>query len=519
MFAAPTDITEISYIIKSLNDSAPGADDISSEIVKQSLQYIARPLTHIVNLSLEQGVFPDEMKVAKVIPLFKAGDKTCVNNFRPISLLPVFSKILEKSMAKRMLQFLTENNILHPHQFGFRPKHTTSMAINILFDKISLALDSNKSFAGVALEFRKAFDTVDHLILVRKLYRYGVRGAPLKWFENYLLNRHQFVQISNSKSNQQLIKCGVPQGSIIGPILFLLYINDLPQATSLFSIMFADDSNVFTAGSSTAECIETLNRELVLLTEWIHSNKLSLNVDKSHLIVFSKARHAPNDSTVFLDGKQLTQVHTIKFLGVIIDDKLSWQQHVNYIRGKLSRTIGILSRARCYLNQSTLRNIYFAFTHPYLTYCLDVWGQCSAHLFQSVFRLQKRAIRTLTSSKKNAPTANLFSSLNILPLKSLYIQSIAIFMFKFHHHLLPPVFDDLFSYNSQVHSINTRQARLLHPPRTNTRIGQKSIRFRGCLIWNQIRHSVNPDSSLFTFKKHLTTSLRSGLEIHLIPIQ
>ena len=357
------------------------------------------------------------------------------------------------------------------------------------------------------------------MLFLSKNCHYGVRGAPLKWFESYLTSRYQYVQISNSKSNQQRIDCGVPQGSIIGPILFLLYINDLPQATNLFSIMFADDSNVFTAGSSTAECIETLNKELVLLTSWIHSNKLSLNVDKSHLIVFSKAQHAPTDSIVLLDRKQLTQVHSIKFLGVIIDDKLSWQQHVNYIRGKLSRTIGILSRVRRTLNPSTLRNIYFAFTHPYLTYCLDVWGQCSAQLFQSIFVLQKRAIRTLSSSKKNAPTANLFSSLNILPLRNLYIQSIAIFMFKFHRHLLPPVFDDLFSHNTQVHSVGTRQASLLHPPRTNTRIGQKSIRFRGCFIWNQLRRSLNTDSSLFTFKKHLKNSLSSGLEIRLTPLQ
>jgi hypothetical protein len=519
MFTTPTDSTEISDIIKSLNDSAAGPDGISSEIIKRSLQFTVPPLTHIVNLSLQQGVFPDEMKVAKVIPLFKSGDKTSVNNYRPISLLPVFSKILEKSMANRLSQYLSENYILHPQQFGFRPKHTTSMAINILVDRISLALDSNKAFAGVALDFRKAFDTVDHSILLRKLGHYGIRGAPLKWFESYLSNRHQFVQLLNSKSTLQSIECGVPQGSIIGPILFLLYINDLPQATSLFSIMFADDSNVFTEGTSTAECLETLNKELVLLTSWIHSNKLSLNVEKSHLIVFSKARNPPNDAMVFLDGKQLTQVHSIKFLGVFIDDKLSWQQHINYIRGKLSRTIGILSRAKILLNQSTLRNIYFAFTHPYLTYCIDAWGQCSVQLFQSVFRLQKRAIRILTTSTRNAPTANLFSSLNILPLKDLYVQSIAIFMFKFHHHLLPPIFDNLFALNSQVHSINTRQSRLLHPPRTNTRFGQKSIRSRGCFIWNQLHHSLSTDSSLFSFKKHLVNSLRSGLEIRLTPIQ
>ena len=178
MFAAPTDITEVSDTIKSLKDSSSGPDGISSEIVKQSLQCIVQPLTHVANLSLEQGVFPDEMKVAKVIPLFKSGEKTSVNNFRPISLLPVFSKILEKSMSKRLMHFLTENNILHPHQFGFRPKHTTSMAINLLVDRISLALDNKKSFAGVALDFRKAFVTVDHAILIQKLSLRCPRCSP-----------------------------------------------------------------------------------------------------------------------------------------------------------------------------------------------------------------------------------------------------------------------------------------------------------------------------------------------------
>jgi hypothetical protein len=374
-----------------LKNSPPGPDGIPASVIKESLFCFAPTLSHIINLSLQQGVFPRELKEAKIIPLYKSGSKKLTNNYRPISLLPVFSKIFEKVMAKRLMAFLTDNNALYKYQFGFRPKHTTSMAINLLVDKITQSLDANRSLVGVALDFRKAFDTVDHEILLRKLYAYGIRGNIQDWFSSYLLSRSHSVCIGETSSPLLRIQCGVPQGSILGPLLFLLYINDLPHSSELMPIIFADDTNVFCDGNTVQECMQTLNSELTKLSKWIRSNKLSLNVEKSHFIVFSKSQvlDLPQPS---IDGKEINRVNSLKFLGFIIDDKMTWGQHIRHIRGKVSRSIGLLARSRHLLNSATLKTLYYAFIYPYLSYCIDIWGQCNISLFQSVVRLQKKQL-------------------------------------------------------------------------------------------------------------------------------
>ena len=412
---------------------------------------------HIVNLSLSQGKFPEELKVAKVVPLFKSGDPSSVSNYRPISLLSSFSKVIEKCMAIRLMEFITRHGILYEYQFGFRPNHSTNMALHLLIDKISQALDNNKGFVGVALDFGKAFDTVNFSILLRKLEKYGIRGNAALWFSSYLHGRQQFVVADNSSSALRPIVCGVPQGSVLGPILFLLYVNDLPRSSDLLPIIFADDTNVFCSGEDDTSCVTHLNTQLNRLIQWIRANKLSLNVDKSQFIVFSKGRRNHDTLEVKIDGKTVKRVSSIKFLGVLIDERLSWSEHVAYIRGKISRSIGMLSVARSLLNKAILVNLYFVFLYPLFTYCLDVWGCCGSSLFQSIFKLQKRAIRVITFSKKLAHTAPLFQSLKILPLSDLYVFSIVIFMFMNYTQQLPASLDGLFRLNSSVHEVRTRQ--------------------------------------------------------------
>jgi len=454
---------------------------------------------------------------AAIIPLYKSGDKKLVNNYRPISLLPSFSKIFEKVMAIRLTKFLTNHNILYKYQFGFRPKHTTSMAINLLVDKITECLDMNRSLVGVALDFRKAFDTVNYEILMRKLFAYGIRGNVHAWFANYLSERFQYVGVDEATSPLLQIQCGVPQGSILGPLLFLVYVNDLPNSSELLPIIFADDTNVFCSGRDVGDCLRIMNSELCKLNCWISSNKLSLNVDKSHFIVFSKAK-VTNVPPLSIAGKEISRVDSIKFLGVYIDERLSWDRHVRHIRGKISRSIGVLSRSRHLLNAATLKTLYYAFIHPYLSYCIDIWGQCNDSLFQSVFRLQKKAIRLLTCSSRHAHTAALFNSLEILTLKNIYIASMAVFMFKFHLRQLPPVIDELFISNSQIHTINTRQRNLLHCPLVRSKFSAKSIRFRGTLIWNQIPNTFDIDVSVHSFKSSVHGFLLNGGSLRLRPL-
>ena len=263
----------------------------------------------------------------------------------------------------------------------------------------------------------------------------------------------------------------------------------------------------------------TINAEMVSLLKWIHSNKLSLNIEKTQYIIISKKKLPSDLPIISIDGEPIMHVKSLKFLGVIIDNRLSWREHIAYVRRKISKSIGILRCARPLLNKNTLITLYYAFIYPYLTYCLDVWGHCTAIDFQSLFKIQKRAVRTINFSKKNAHTAHLFKSLEILLLRCLYIFSVSLFMFKFHHNFFPPVLYELFRTNASIHPINTRQRHLLHVPRLFTNLSMKSIRFRGVFIWNQLNREININVSTHTFKTCLKTILLTEHPFLLTPIR
>ena len=424
-----------------------------------------------------------------------------VNNYRPVSILPLFSKVLERIMCNRLVSFLEKFKILYKYQFGFRAKHGTNIALNILVDKITQSLQEGNLVLGVFLDFRKAFDTVNHTILLDKLYSYGVRGAPHKWFQSYLSDRKQFVYCNDTSSNLLNITCGVPQGSILGPILFLLYINDIANVSKvLLPIIFADDTNVFLSGKKIPDLIQIMNNELGKLLQWLHVNKLSLNIGKTYFMVFSFNKSVAHKENVEIDGIVIKRVSCTKFLGVMLDEHLTWRDHVNLIKGKISRGIGILYCARKLFKGSTLITMYTTFIHPYMNYCIDIWGAANKGLLESIFKLQKKAIRLITSSKFNAHTSPLFESLKILKLEDIYKYCIALLMFKLHNGMLPDVFNEMFTRNTQIHNYLTRQAESLHVPSTTTHKVASTIRYKGVNLWNEVNKKVNTCCKISVFK-------------------
>ena len=334
------------------------------------------------------------MKTAKIIPIFKSGQKDVFTNYRPVSLLCQFSKILEKIVIKRLDKFIEKFNLLAEGQYGFRNNRSTSMALLDLMEEITNSIDNKKHMIGVFIDLKKAFDTIDHSILLKKLEIYGIRGATNDWFRSYLTGRNQIVSVKGCASGKLTSTCGVPQGSILGPILFIVYINDMCNISEICKyILFADDTNIFCSHANAQQLQENMNAELLKLKQWFQTNKLSLNITKTnYMLVGNKKIENP---CIQIDHQVLTRVEKTKFLGVTIDDQMTWKQHIQIVQSKISRILGMMYKTKAFLNSTSLKYLYTSLILPHLMYCAEVWGNTYFSNLKCLYLAQKRALRII----------------------------------------------------------------------------------------------------------------------------
>ena len=514
MFINPITETEILTIISNLkNTKAYDSFELPVHIIKKIAPNITEPLIHLINQSFSTGIVPKAMKTAKITPIYKCGDSHNMTNYRPISKLSCFSKILERAMHVRLYDFLESNDILYNKQFGFRKNHSTSYAIIEIVDRITEALDRRKITIGVFLDLSKAFDTIKHDILLDKLAHYGVRGLALNWFRSYLADRFQQVNYNNSLSNLVSILCGVPQGSILGPLLFLVYINDITNCTSkLLFFLFADDTNVFITGDGDQELFTSMNTELSHLTNWFHANILSLNAKKTNYIIFSgpkmRVTEDPN-KTIIINNTPIIRVQQTKFLGMILDEHLTWRPHINLVKNKASKMIGIIRRLRYVLPSHTLRSLYNAFILPYFNYGTIIWAGGYKTPLTPIHLLQKRIVRIIAGAHYLAGTFDLFKSLNLLSIFDLHKLQLAMFMYRHQNHSLPSIFNGYFTTNASVHNYNTRTRLNLRHVMGRTNIRHNTVKVAGPRLWNAIDPSIRGLGSLRSFKLAFTRHLHN----------
>ena len=515
-FFDPTTPDEINKIVSSLkNKNSCGFDDINIKAIKLSMPYLSNILSNLVNLSLQSGIVPDDLKVAKVVPLFKSGDKDVITNYRPVSILPCISKIYEKVVYHRLISYLDKYEILNSNQYGFRNKHSTSMAIVDFVEKISNAVDEGYTTTGIFLDLSKAFDTIDHEILLKKLKFYGIRGIPLTWLENYLTNRKQYVDLNGICSETHNITCGVPQGSILGPLLFLIYINDVSHSSGILKFtLFADDTNVLYSSKDLKNYNSTINNELDKLALWFKTNKLSLNAKKTNYMVFKNSKRKKTiHLNVKIDNNTLKKANETKFLGVIIDDQLKWKAHISHICSKISKGTGIINRVRYFLPKSALKTLYYSLIYPYLHYGNIIWGSTYPSNLNRLRIIQKKVVRSITNSPYLSHTNPLFHTESILKIDDITKLNIASMMYLFHTNQLPTTFNQFFRLNSEIHSHNTRQSHNYHTNYRKTKLAQFSISYVGPLLWNRYNKLLQNCKNIFTFKKLLKEELLSKYQI------
>ena len=400
MPTTPCTLEEIEICIKNLKNKA------TSDVAVNPLKYVGKEISPVIHelvcSSLAQGIFPEPLKCAKVIPLHKEGPKTDVTNYRPISLLSVFSKIYERIMHTRLVNHLQSNGILHNSQYGFRAGHSCEHAILEAQNKITQAIDKKKIALLLLVDFSKAFDMVEHDILLRKLEHYGVRGVHLRWFASYLHNRKQYVNIDNASSEKHLIKYAVPQGSILGPTLFIVYINDLPEISKLAKfIFFADDANIIITGTTMIEIQEQASLLLKSIETWVRSNGMRINLKKTKYMVFTNKFISNDPLELFLNETKIKITESERFLGVIMDSKLNWKTHISKLACKLSRNAGILYKLKGLVPNSVLKLVYNSHVQSHVNYCSNIWGLGSKNSINSIFIAQKKAIRSIENGYVN----------------------------------------------------------------------------------------------------------------------
>lgn len=431
-------------------------------LIKEIVETIAEPLAQLFNQSVTTGVFPDLLKTAVVTCIHKKGDKNIPSNYRPISILPAVSKIFETLIKNRIMDYITHRQILTEHQHGFRRGKTTVTAMTSMLNEISEAFDSGE-FAQVAFcDLSKAFDTISHNILLDKLNHYGIRGSPHALLTSYLSDRSQRVVWKGMESSWKEITAGVPQGSILGPVLFLLYLNDLPgKVTSDAKYLFADDTTFLNKHVDKVEVQKKTETTLKEAEQWFLANKMNLNLAKTKTLTFTTR------------GKEEPQ--STKFLGVIFQENLLWAQHIETVCAKLSQQLFLLRRLMTITTYSTARMAYFGNFHSVAVYGILVWGSSPA--MHDVFLKQKKAVRILSSRKSRDSCRGVFPEIKILTVPSEFILSCLCYVHESRH---------TFKTGATTHQHNTRGQEKLTIPFHRISRSQQSTNYLGVKLYNKL---------------------------------
>lgn len=487
------ELNEIVAIVNSLpKNKAAGLDGITARLIQENIDILGPILCNLFNHSLLDGIYPSRLKIAKVTPVFKEGDRSEPSSYRPISVLSAINIIFEKLIAKRVHKFLEKYRVICPQQHGFRPRYSTSTAVLSLTQMLNTTLHNNKLAAVVFLDLQKAFDTVDHSIMLDKLKNYGFRDKTFHLFSSFLTDRQQKVSINNITSSLRYITTGVPQGSVLGPLLFTLYVNDLCQIISSEMLMYADDTAVIFTADTEDELQDKLNIELAKISNWFSTNKLTINTKKTKYMIFHSPRKLVNYSIIkpIINDNALQQTSSFKYLGIIFDSNLNWKNQITHVCSKVASGCYALLQARDCFDANILLILYHAFISSHLTYCLESWGWTFTTYLNPIRRLQKRVIRIMNFAKYNEHSKPLFTQLQLLPFDHMREDKTVRITYSIvrNNHPFP-----VSLFNSPLRHTRNFSLNNFNLPLTHNVYGERLIQYVGAKVWNKIPVDLRND--------------------------
>lgn len=477
-----------------------------------SMEYIGFFFTSIINESLNLGMVPDKWKVSTIKPIPKIKNTQLPQEYRPINTLPTDEKIMEKYVKELLMRFVSENDILVEQQSGFRPMHSCETAVINLVDECRRNIDNGNKVIIVFLDLKRAFETVDRDKLLKKLYDYGIRGTEHDWFRSYLSNRKQKTYFGGELSDEIDIDIGLPQGSALGPLLFVLYINDIVNVKKFCDIfLFADDTALMIKAPTWEMAFRMINNDLKEIYNWLNENKLLLNVKKTKWMALDRVKMIDNEGEIRIGAEIIERVECIKYLGVHIDDQLTFSEHIDVTARNAAQKTNILFRLSKKLTFNTKKQIYMSIIAPIFEYCSTIIFSCDLEDIRRLQLIQNRAMRIILRRSRDSSRIQMLNDLRWLSIYQKLLFNVCIMIFKMKNGLVPKYLTDKLIYTRDVHEINTRNKNDLRLPRVKTEAAKKSIYFEGVKIFNKLPSILKEEKNLQKFKRDCENHIKNKI--------